>query len=193
MLLPHKGLRYRAPCLGANREPDMNFFATLLYPDREELEMEERMIVASAANVLQVGEFQLLQLAYREWFGKDLPEALVTRLFTAYMLQNEVPHWARHYARLILMREEQGTLAANDMRYHRYDHDYHTSVPRGTQQFCLVAGLLTVTLVLGVVLANQAVDQPTSLLPPYFERSEIQQSPPQPAGQDQRSSVFRQR
>ena len=171
----------------------MNFFSTLLHPDREELEMEERMIVASAANVLQVGEFQLLQLAYREWFGNDLPEASITRLFTAYMLKNEVPHWARHYARLILMREEQGTLAENDARYHRYDHDYHTSVPRGTQQFCIIAGLLTVTLVLGVVLANQAVDQPTSLLPPYFERSEMQQRPPQPAGQDQRSPVFRQR
>jgi hypothetical protein len=170
----------------------MNIFAILLHPDHEEQEMEERMIVASAANVLQVGEFQLLQLAYCEWFGRDLPEASVTRLFTANMLQNEVPHWARHYARLILTREEQGTLAENDMRYHRYDHDYHTSVPSGTQQFCLVAGLLTAALVLGVVLANRAVDQPTSLLPPHFERSELQQNPPQPAGQDQSPSVSRQ-
>ena len=61
--------------------------------------MKERLVVISAANQLQVGEFQLLQLAYKEWFGEDLPEALVSKLFTSYMLHNYVPHWARHYAR----------------------------------------------------------------------------------------------
>ncbi len=163
----------------------MNFFSTLLHPDREELEMKDRMIVSSAANTLQVGEFQLLQLAYQEWFGEDLPEAMVTQVFTAYMLRNEVPHWARHYARLILMREEQGTLAENDARYHRYDHDYHTSVPRGIQQFCLVTGLLTLALVSSIVVANKAVVQPTSLLPPYFERGELRRAASQPVDQEQ--------
>ena len=55
----------------------MNFFDVLLHPDREELEIGERALVGMAANILQVGEFQVLQLAYMEWFGKDLPEALV--------------------------------------------------------------------------------------------------------------------
>ena len=163
----------------------MNFFSTLLHPDREELEMEDRMIVSSAANILQVGEFQLLQLAYQEWFGEDLPEAMVTQVFTTYMLRNEVPHWARHYARLILMRAEQGLLAENDAGYHRYDHDYHTSVPRGMQQFCLVAGLLTLALVSGIVVASKAVDKPASLLPPYFERGELRQRNSSPIDQEQ--------
>jgi hypothetical protein len=162
----------------------MNFFSTLLHPDREELEMGDRMIVSEAANVLQVGEFQLLQLAYREWFGEDLPEALVAQLFTAYMLRNEVPHWARHYARVILMRHERGTLAENDPHYHRFDHDYHTSVPRGVQRFCLTAGLLAFVLSAGVVVSSLAVDRPTSLLPPYFEREELPQPMPKPAVED---------
>ncbi len=51
---------------------------TLLKPDHEELEMKERLVVITAANQLQVGEFQLLQLAYREWYNMDLPEALVS-------------------------------------------------------------------------------------------------------------------
>jgi hypothetical protein len=181
-------MKIRASRLGSQEigKQAMNFFSTLLHPDREELEHEDRMIVSSAANILQVGEFQLLQLAYREWFGEDLPEAMVTQVFTGYMLRNEVPHWARHYARLILMREEQGTLAENDPHYHRYDNDYHTSVPRGIQQFCLVAGLLTLTLVSGILVANSAVIQPTSLLPPYFERGELEQGTRPPADQDER-------
>ncbi len=158
----------------------MNFFQTLLHPDREELEMGDRMIVSSAANLLQVGEFQFLQLAYREWFGKDLSEALIARLFSSYMLQNEVPHWARHYARLILSREERGQLDENDPDFHRYDHDYRTFVPQGVRQFCTAVGLLTVFMVTALLVASMSVDKPTSLLPPYFDAKELS-----PAGQDE--------
>lgn len=160
----------------------MGFFSTLLHPDREELQSAERTTVAAAANILQVGEFQLLQLAYREWFGRDLPEALVDNLFSAYMLRNEVPHWARHYARLILMREERGLLDDNDAGYHRYDHDYHTVVPKGVRRFCVAVGLLSFALVSGIVVANLAVDRPASLLPPYFERDELRRDGPSAPG-----------
>lgn len=151
----------------------MNFFETLLHPDREELEMGERMIVSSAANLLQVGEFQFLQLAYREWFNEDLPEALVARLFSSYMLRDEVPHWARHYARLILSREQRGQLNDNDPAYHRYDNDYHTLVPKGVRQFCAAVALLAVFMVTALLVAGMTVDKPTSLLPPYFNEKEL--------------------
>ena len=151
----------------------MNFFQTLLHPDREELEMGDRMIVSSAANLLQVGEFQFLQLAYREWFDKDLPEALVARLFTSYMLHNEVPHWARHYARLIMMREERGQLDETDPTFHRYDHDYHTFVPQGVRKFLTAVGLLSLFMVTAILVASMTVDKPTSLLPPYFNEKEL--------------------
>ena len=50
----------------------MNLFETLIHPDREE--HPERAEVARAANLLQIGEFQLLQLAYQDWFGTDNPQ-----------------------------------------------------------------------------------------------------------------------
>jgi len=151
----------------------MNFFQVLLHPDREELEFKERAQVCSAANVLQVGEFQLLQLAYREWFGEDLPEALVAKLFTDYMMHSEVPHWARHYARLVLMREERGQLDINSASYHRYDHDYHTTVPKGFRRFCAAVGILSLCMVSGLLVAGMAVKEPTSILPPYFDKQEL--------------------
>jgi hypothetical protein len=154
----------------------MNFFEVLLHPDREELEFKERALVCSAANVLQVGEFQLLQLAYREWFGKELPEALVARLFTDYMMHSEVPHWARHYARLVMMREESGLLDTNNPAYHCYDHDYHTTVPKGFRRFCTVVGILTLCMVSAILVAGMAVKEPTSILPPYFDKQELEPS-----------------
>ena len=39
-----------------------SLWKTILRPDHEELEMKDRLAVISAANQLQVGEFQLLQL-----------------------------------------------------------------------------------------------------------------------------------
>lgn len=152
----------------------MNFFETLLHPDREELEMADRMVVVAAANLIQVGEFQFLQLAYREWFGKDLPEALVAHLFSNYMLHSEVPHWARHYARLILDHDEKGQLDSNDPAFHRYDHEYRTTVPRGLQRFCTAVGILTFCMATGILVATMTVKEPTSILPPYFEKSDLQ-------------------
>ena len=152
-----------------------SFWATLLKPDHEELEMKERLVVISAANQLQVGEFQLLQLAYREWYGEDLPEALVAKLFTSYMLHHQVPHWARHYARRILEGYERGEVDDSEPKFHRYDHDYHTSVPQGVQRFCVAAAGVFIAVFGSIYIADQVVDEPASLLPPYFEKKDLPQ------------------
>ena len=57
-----------------------DFFQTLLKPDREDPEAKERAEVARAADILMIGEFQFLQLAYYEWHGDDLPVELVDKL-----------------------------------------------------------------------------------------------------------------
>ena len=151
----------------------MTLIQTLLKPDREELEMKERLVVISAANTLQVGEFQLLQLAYREWFDEDLPEALVARLFTAYMLRNEVPHWARHYARRIVELDALGTLDDQEPSYHRYDVDYRTNVPKGLQRFCVAVALVVLSIGGSILVANKLVGSSASVLPPYFDENEL--------------------
>ena len=151
----------------------MTLLETLIHPDREELEMKERLIVISAANQLQVGEFQLLQLAYRDWYDEDLPEALVARLFKSYMLKNDVPPWARHYARRILDRLESGDLDDNALAFHRYDYDYHTSMPRGVQRFWVATAAVIIAVFGSIYVANEVVDSPTSMLPPYFEEKDL--------------------
>ncbi|HLF95956.1 MAG TPA: hypothetical protein VI457_02335 [Methylococcaceae bacterium] len=150
---------------------------TLIKPDHDEIEMSDRLIVITAANQLQIGEFQLLQLAYREWFDHDLPEALVAKLFTSYMLHHEVPHWARHYARRIIDGCERGDIDDNAPRFHRYDHDYRTSVPQGVQRFCFASACILITVFGSIYLANQMVDSPMSLLPPYFEKQDFRRGP----------------
>ena len=150
-----------------------SLWETLLHPDHEELAMKERLVVISAANQLQVGEFQLLQLAYREWHDKELPEALGSKLFTSYMLHNHVPHWARHYARRIIDGYERGELDDNAPKFHRYDEDYHTQVPQGVQRFWVAVAGVIIAVFGGIYIANQVVGSATSILPPYFEANDL--------------------
>ena len=152
---------------------------TLMHPDREEKEMKERLVVISAANQLQVGEFQLLQLAYKEWHDQDLPEALISHLFTSYMLDNEVPHWARHYARRILDLHERGENDDTSPSFPPLDHDTHPPMPRGVQRFCVATAGVLLAIFGSIYVANQVVGQSTSLLQPFFDEEEFRRGMPE--------------
>ena len=153
----------------------MNLLEVLINPQGEEMELGERALVCSAANVLQIGEFQVLQLAYASWFGRDLPEGLIDRLFTSYMLRNEVPHWARHFARTVLAQDEAGRLDPDHPDWHRYDHDYRggVSARRNALPFCVATGAAGLAVLAAILIAGAAATAPSSLLPPYFERGDL--------------------
>ncbi len=144
-------------------------------PDLEE--DPERTIVAAAANIIQVGEFQLLQLAYHHWYGEDMLPSQGDAMFQAYMLRGEVPSWARHFARNVIARSEKGQLDEKSPDYHRYDHDYVTQVPNGMRHFCLVSMVLAGVLVSGLLIGHLTGSSPTSVLPPYFSDDELRAGP----------------
>ena len=149
----------------------MSLIKTLWRPDQEE--DPEHTVVARAANILQVGEFQLLQLAYHDWYGQELPDALCDQLFQAYMLHNRIPTWARYYARRIIDFEDRGLIDPDDSYYHRYDREYVTHVPQGVRQFTLASFILATVLALGLLLGHLTAGESASMLPPYFEKSDL--------------------
>ncbi len=144
---------------------------TLLRPDREE--DSERAAVVTAANLLQIGEFQLLQLAYYAWHGQEMPEAAKDTIFRSYMLRSQVPPWARHYARQVIELDERDELDDRDPRYHRYDADYFKAPPLGARKLalavCAIAFAMGGALAMGHFWSGKA----TSILPPYFTEQEI--------------------
>jgi len=159
----------------------MRFLHTLLHPDREEQNPLSAEI-AQAANILQVGEFQLLQLAYRDWHGAEMSASMTDRLFADYMLRKKTPHWARHYARRILDWEARGLLDADNPAYHRYDREYVTHVPQGIRRFVVAATVLTVAVGGVLWLSHVATDGGTkSFLPPYFDDGDLK-TPPKRGG-----------
>ncbi len=156
----------------------MNLFETLLHPDREELENSERHAVGQAANLLQIGEFQILQLAYHEWFGQDLPNYLVDRVFRAYMVEDHVPYWARHYAQQVIRLDNDNRLDSNRAHYHRYDHEYHKNRVGSVRRFSLVAGCLLLFMAILIFAAEYSTTRGTSIFPPYLDVEDIRPAQP---------------
>lgn len=148
-----------------------DFFRTLIRPDHEE--SPERAEIARAANLIQVGEFQILQLAYHDWHGHDLSPDAANLLFSTFMLDGQVPHWAHRYARKIFTRDATGTLNDHDPSYHRYDSDYHAHPQQGVGRFCIASAAVAATVFGGIWVSHLSVGEGTSYLPPYFEAKEL--------------------
>ena len=147
------------------------FFQTLLRPDRED--EPERAQVARAANLLQIGEFQLLQLAYFDWHGEEMSAAESDRVFQSYMIDGHVSPWARHYARRIIAQDESGELRDNDPSFHRYDSEYFRALPLGARRLAVAVMCISFVVVGGLAVGHFAPRSVTSVLPPYFEDNEL--------------------
>jgi hypothetical protein len=146
----------------------MKFLETLLHPDRED--NPDRSLVAEAANILQVGEFQLLQLAYHQWHGRDMDGQTADRIFQTFMIQGRLPVWARHYGRHIIDLDREGALDEDACDYHRYDSDYYrANPPHGMRRFVVAATLVVGAIGGGLVLAHYSASCDGSVLPPCFD------------------------
>ena len=95
---------------------------TLIKPDWDD--NPKRSEILHAANLLQIGEFQLIQLAYKVWYKQNLPEEKINKIFSHYMVSGIIPIWVTYYARDIMKMKHANVLNSFDEKYHVYDHEY---------------------------------------------------------------------
>jgi hypothetical protein len=149
-----------------------DFIQTMVKPDWDDNPRKSEILYA--ANLLEVGEFQFLQLAYKQWFDEELPEHLINTIFRDYTIKNIIPNWARHYARTITHLDNTNQLNSEDPKYHIYDVEFGEPVGnKGLAKFIMVTFSITTFFIFAFYLAIITVDEPTSLLPPYFEKKNI--------------------
>ena len=136
----------------------MNLLDVLLNPDHDEF--PNRTIVVTAANLLEIGEFQFLQLAFAHWHGRDMRPDESRAIFDSFMIRSEVPGWALLYARDICKLEQDGQLIGNHPDYHRYDV---IKIPASRLSpragFTAAVVFLVGTLGGALALANQTANQ----------------------------------
>ncbi len=102
--------------------------------------------IVAACNCLDVGEYQLFELAHRDWYGEETNVKNLVRCFANYLNGHQAPFWVYHYARKILKLHQIKELNPNDPKYHRYDDGFKSPLSK-------TAGAVIVFAVLIVIVA----------------------------------------
>ena len=146
---------------------------TLVKPDWDD--NPKRSEILYAANILQIGEFQLIQLAYKVWFREDLPENKINKIFEEYMIRGIMPIWVTYYAKDIIKLDNANVLNSYDEKYHVYDHEFGTYIYDNKQRRrrgVLYATIIAIVFIASHYMAINYVDDEGSagFYPPYIEK-----------------------
>ena len=146
---------------------------TLVKPDWDD--NPKRSEILYAANILQIGEFQLIQLAYKVWFREDLPENKINKIFEEYMIRGIMPIWVTYYAKDIIKLDNANVLNSYDEKYHVYDHEFGTYIYDNKQRRrrgVLYATIIAIVFIASHYMAINYVEDEGSagFYPPYIEK-----------------------
>ena len=146
---------------------------TLIKPDWDD--NPKRSEVIQAANLIQIGEFQLIQLAYKTWYKEDLPEDKINNIFNEYMVTGIIPVWATYYAKDIIKLDKADVLDSCNEKYHIYDHEFGRYIYDEQQR--KRRGVLYATIIALVFVASHYMainyvgdEESASFYPPYIEK-----------------------
>ena len=149
-------------------------FKTLIKPDWDD--SPKRTEIIQAANLIQVGEFQLIQLAYKTWYKENLPEDKINQIFNEYMVTGIIPIWVTYYAKDIIKLDKANVLDSYNERYHIYDNEFGKEISNEKQRknrgifYTILIGLVFVG---SHFMAINTVDEPAGFYPPYIEKKVV--------------------
>jgi len=149
---------------------------TLIKPDWDD--NPKRSEILHAANLLQIGEFQLIQLAYKAWYKEDLPEDKINLIFEEYMIRGIIPIWVTYYAEDIIKLDNANVLNNYDEKYHVYDHEFGAYIYDNKQR--RRRGVLYATIIAFVFIATHYMainyvgdNESAGFYPPYIEKQVV--------------------
>ena len=149
---------------------------TLIKPDWDD--NPKRSEILNAANLLHVGEFQLIQLAYKVWYKEDLPEDKINKIFSEYMITGIIPIWVTHYAQDILKLSKANVLDSFNNKYHVYDHEFGKYISTEKQRkrrgifYALVVGIVFIASHY-MAINYVEVEGSAGFYPPYVEKKVV--------------------
>ena len=144
---------------------------TLIKPDWDE--NPKRSLIIEAANLIQIGEFQLIQLAYKAWYEEELPEAKINTIFNEYMVSGIVPIWVTSYAQDIIKLDSVSALDENNNKYHIYDNEFGEFIPdqkKRKMRGIFYALIIVIVFASSHYMAINFSGESASFYPPYIEK-----------------------
>ena len=144
---------------------------TLIKPDWDD--NPKRSEVIQAANLIQIGEFQLIQLAYKTWYNEDLPEDKINDIFEEYMVTGIIPIWVTYYAKDIIKLDKANVLDSYNKKYHIYDNEFGKNISSEKQRKArgiFYSILIGFVFIASHYIAIYNVNEPAGFYPPYVEK-----------------------
>ncbi len=104
-------------------------------------EEDDVQAVVYAAAVLQISEFEVFRLAYREWFGRPAENREMETCFHRYLATTLAPAWVRSFVRRVRKLADEGCL---DLSGFGLEAPSPASKARIILGVTLLAGILTI-------------------------------------------------
>ena len=147
---------------------------TLIKPDWDD--SPERSEIIQAANLIQIGEFQLIQLAYKAWYEENLPENKINKIFNEYMVTGIIPIWVTYYAKDIIKLDKANVLDSYNKKYHIYDHEFGEAITSDQER--KRRGIIYTIIIGFVFIASNYVainftEESAGFYPPYIEKKVV--------------------
>ena len=147
---------------------------TLVKPDWDD--NPKRSEILHASNLLQIGEFQLIQLAYKVWYKQELPEDKISKIFSEYMVTGIIPIWVSYYAKDIIKMDNANVLDSYNYKYHIYDHEFGRHINNEKERKrrgIFYAIIISFVFVATHYVAANYSEEPAGFYPPYVEKKVV--------------------
>ena len=121
------------------------------------------VLVADTAGLLEISEFRVFQLAFGEWYGREIRDYEAEDYFTVFMYQDRVPFWVRRFCHKIQDLNDAGRLNPRDfgIKPERFEYRLLQWAVRGVI-------VMLVTMVILLFLANTVADLMPFIKECYF-------------------------
>lgn len=103
--------------------------------------------VLTASALLDITEWDFFNLAYNRWHGQPAAEGIMEPIFAAYMFNDVVPLWVRHFARLVERLYQRGVLDRRALGVDRLPSSAQM-VSRGMRYSVAIVAIITALIVL---------------------------------------------
>ncbi len=133
----------------------------LLHPDKA-LPDDVQEVLDTAA-LLDLTEFQIFQLAFADWYGREATEKTIERFFVPYMFDEQVPHFVRQFTRKKLEQAREGWVHEEPLA-RRLKRTLSRDPRRGLHYALLLIAIMAMLL----VLANYFTPYGACQFPPCY-------------------------
>ena len=123
--------------------------------------------VLNATALLDITEWDFFNLAYDRWHGEPAEQGIMEPVFAAYMFNDVVPLWARHFARLVERLYRRGLLDPRALGVERLPSS-RQMVSRGVRYTVIIATLLIALIVFAEFMAQMLALGDRCLFPPCY-------------------------